>query len=155
MARLARIALLATLLIAAAALAACGDDNTEKNRYVRELTAAQERYQAEATKIDTNATATSTPTQDRRTLDRFADAIADAIAALRRIDAPPKLAAEHRRFIDVYLTWHEDVESFVRAIKTPTRRGLERAQRRIAAASLTFNESVREAGTDIDAKLAS
>ena len=155
MARLARIALLATLFIAAAALAACGADNTESNRYIRELTAAQMRYQTTATRIEMDATSTSSPRQDRRTLDRFTAAISDAISALRQIDVPPEVAREHRRFVGVFVTWHDDVSRFVAAIRNPTRRGVQRAQRRIAVANQAFNESLRRAGTDIDTKLAS
>lgn len=155
MARLARIAFLATLLIAAAALAACGGDTTEKNRYIRELIAAQTRYQTTAKRIGADATRTSTPRQDRRTLDRFTTAIVDAIAALRRIDVPSQVVVEHRRFVDVFVTWHDDLAHFVAAIKNPTRRGVRRAERRIAVANQTFNQRLRRAGTDIDAKLRS
>ncbi|MBA3748840.1 MAG: hypothetical protein H0W96_15310 [Solirubrobacterales bacterium] len=156
MARLARTAFLATLLIAAAALAACGGDTDEKNRYIRELTAAQTTYQATAERLEAGATTTSTPTEDRRTLDRFAAAINDTVAALRRIKVPPEVVAEHRRFVAVFVTWHDDVARFVAAVKNhPTRRGIKRAERRIAVANQTFNDRVRAAGIDIDAKLGS
>lgn len=154
MARLARIAFLATLLVAAATLSACGGDKQETDRYIRELTAAQTTYQTNAERIEAGATSTSTPREDRRTLDRFAAAILDTVAALRTIDVPPEVAAEHRRFVGVYVTWHADIVRFVAAIKNPTRRGIARAQRRIAVANQTFNASVRKAATDIDAKLA-
>jgi len=155
MARLARIAFLATLLLAATALAACGDDNTEKNAYVRELTEAQMRYQNNAKRIEAGATTTSTPRQDRRTLARFSEAIADTITALRAIKPPSQVAKEHAAFIDVFVAWHDDVARFTKAISKPTRTGVRRAQRRIAVANQTFNQSLRRAGTDIDAKLAS
>jgi uncharacterized lipoprotein YmbA len=155
MARLARTAFLATLVLAAAALAACGGDNAEKNRYVRELEAAQITYKTSAERIEADATQTSTPAQDRRTLDRFAAAIGQTIAALRRIDVPSEVAAEHRAFVAVFVTWQRDVTRFVAAIKRPTAAGVRRAQRRIAAANLTFNAGLRKAGTDIDAALAS
>lgn len=155
MARLARTAFLATLLIAAVAPAACGDDTEEKNRYVRDLTSAQTTYKRTAERIEAAATETSTPREDRRTLDRFAAAIGETIAALRRIDVPPELAAEHRRFVAVFVTWHEHIARFVAAISNPTRRGVERARRRIAVANDAFNQSLRQAGTDIDAKLRS
>ncbi|HEV7808060.1 MAG TPA: hypothetical protein VGO80_19750 [Solirubrobacteraceae bacterium] len=154
MARLARIAFLATLVIAAAALSACGDDTQQRNRYIRDLTAAQVTYKDTAQRLEADATTTSTPSQDRRTLDSFATAISDTIAALRRIDPPPEVAAEHRRFVDVFVTWHGDIARFVAAINHPTRRGVARAQRRIAVANQRFNERLRQAGTDIDAKLA-
>lgn len=155
MARLARIAFLATLLVVAATLAACGGATAAKNAYIRELTAAQTRYQATAKRIEAAATPTSTPRQDRRTLDRFGAAIADTIAALRRIDPPQKVVAEHNRFVDAFVTWHADIERFTAAIKHPTRRGVARAQRQIAAANAMFNRSLRRAGRSIDAKLAS
>jgi uncharacterized lipoprotein YmbA len=155
MARLARIAFLASLLIAAMALAACGGDNTEKNAYIRELTAAQTQYQMKAKAIGAGATPTSTPRQDRLTLDRFSEAIQATITALRAIKPPSEVTTEHQAFVAVFVTWHDDVERFTKAIAKPTRRGVQRAQRRIAAANQTFNQSLRRAGTDIDAKLAS
>jgi hypothetical protein len=154
MARPARTAFLATLLIAAVALAACGGANDRKDRYIRELTAAQTTYQATAKRIEAGATQTSSPRQDRRTLDRFAAAIADTIAALRRIDVPPKALAQHRRFVGVFVTWHDDVAHFVAAVKNPTRSGIRHAKRRIAIADLAFTRSLRKAGTEIDAALA-
>jgi hypothetical protein len=155
MARLARIAFLATLLVAAGALAACGGDTTDDNRYIRELIAAQTRYQTTAKRIGASATETSTPGQDRRTLDRFATAIADTIASLRMIDVPARVSVEHRRFVDVFVTWHDDLTRFMAAIRNPTRRGVKRAERRIAVANEAFNQRLRRAGTDIDAKLRS
>jgi hypothetical protein len=154
MARLARTAFLATLVIAVAALSACGDDSQYKNRYIRDLTSAQLAYKETALRLGAAATTTSSPRQDQRTLDSFAAAIADTIAALRRIDVPPDVVAEHRRFVDVFVTWHDDVQRFTAALRNPTRTGVRRAQRQIAAANLTFNRSLRQAGTDIDAKLA-
>ncbi len=155
MARLARTAFLATLFIAAVALAACGDDTNEKNRYIRELTAAQTNYKTTAERIETGATQASTPREDRRTLDRFAAAIGDAITALRAIEVPPEVVAEHRRFVAVFVTWHDDIARFVAAIKKPTRKGVERARRMIAVANQAFNQRLRQAGADIDSKLAS
>jgi hypothetical protein len=150
----ARTAFLATLLIAAVALAACGGANDRKDRYIRELTAAQTTYQASAKRIEAGATQTSTPRQDRRTLDRFAVAIADTIAALRTIDVPAEAVAQHRRFVDVFVTWHEDVAHFVAAVANPTHSGIRRAEQRIAVAQLAFSRSLRKAGSDIDAALA-
>jgi len=155
MARLARTAFLATLLVAALALAACGGDNTDKNAYIRELTAAQTQYQTKAKRIEEDATPTSTPSQDRRTLGRFAAVIGETIAALRAIKPPREVNAEHKAFVDVFVNWHDDVERFTKAIAKPTRNGVERAQRQIAVANQTFNQSLRQAGTNIDAKLAS
>ncbi|MDX6718518.1 MAG: hypothetical protein QOJ63_772 [Solirubrobacteraceae bacterium] len=155
MARLARIAFLATLLTTAAALAACGGDTTEDNRYIRELIAAQIRYEMTAKRIGESATQTSTARQDRRTLEHFAAAIVDTIASLRRIDVPANVVAEHRRFVDVFVTWHDDLRRFVEAIRNPTRRGVRRAERRIAVANQAFNQRLRRAGTDIDTKLRS
>ena len=155
MARLARIASLATLVLAAAALVACGDDNTDRNRYVRELTAAQSKFQSNQERLEADATSSSSARQNRRALTRFEDAIAATIAALRRIDVPPEVAAEHKRFVGVFVAWHDDVARFVAAVENATPRSFERARKRIAAATVTFNESSREAATDIDDALAS
>ena len=153
MARIARMALRATLLIAVVAVAACGGASEESNRYITKLTAAQERFQRAATKLGAEPTTSSTPRQDRQTLSRYADAIADTIVALRAIDVPSEVVAEHRRLIAAFTTWHRDIQRFIAAIEQPTSSGLARARRRIAAATVTFNESARQAGIDIDAKL--
>lgn len=155
MARLARIASLATLLFAATALAACGGDNTEKNRYIDQLTTAQTRFQTTQERFEADATKSSTASQNRAALTRFATAIADTVDALRRIDVPAQVAAEHRRFIGVFVTWHDDVARFAAAIRKPTPRAFERARRRIATATATFNRNSRDAATQIDAKLES
>jgi hypothetical protein len=149
---MARIAFLATLLIAAAALAACGN-NTDAEDYIRELTAAQMTFQRTAIELGAQPTKTSTPSQDRRTLNRYAKAIDDTIAELRTIEVPPEVSAEHRELVNAFVTWHADIERFIAAIEKPTARGLRRARRRIAAATVTFNESAKQAGLDIDAKL--
>jgi hypothetical protein len=154
MARTAWIASVATLLIATLALLACGDDNTEKNRYLEELTAAQMRFQTDQEQLEADATRSNSVQANRRALNRFADAIEDTITALRRIDVPPEVAAEHRRFVGVFVTWRSDVERFVGALKDATPASFKLARRRIAAATMTFNERSREAATKIDAKLA-
>jgi hypothetical protein len=154
MARLARIAFLATLLLAAGALAACGDDSTEHSRYVDQLTAAHNAYTKTDRMLNAAITPTSTPRQDRRTLDRLTAAIDVAIARLRRIDVPPEVTSEHRRYVGVFETWHGDVEDVVAAIDAPTPSGIKRADRRFAAASRRFNKSVIDAGAAIDHKLA-
>lgn len=153
---LARIAMLAALLVAAGAFAACGgDDNTEKNRYIRELTAAQTSFQATQKRLESDAKKSRTPRQNRRALDRFAGAISDTIASLRKIDAPTRVAPEHRRFIGVFVTLHDDVSRFLKAVRNPTPGGFERARRRIDGATATFNDRSHAAALDIDKKLAS
>lgn len=154
MARTARIASVATLLIAALALSACGDDNTEKNRYLDALTTAQMRFQTDQEQLEADATKSSSARANRRALDRFADAIGDTITALRRIDVPAEVTAEHRRFVGVFVSWRADVKRFVSAIENATPSSFKLARRRIAAATTTFNERSREAATKIDAKLA-
>ncbi len=154
MARIARIASLAALLIAAVALAACGGGNADKQRYLDELTAAQMRFQTDQEQLEADATKSTSSQANRRALNSFATAIKDTIEALRSIDVPPEVAAEHRRFVGVYVTWRNDVRRFIDAIKNATPKSFERARRRIAAATTTFNERSREAATKIDAKLA-
>ena len=149
----ARIALRATFLIAAVALAACGGGSDESNRYIRELTTAQQNFQRKAIQLGAEPTKTTTPRQDRRTLRRYAAAIADTITALRAIEVPSEVVAEHGRLVSAFATWHRDIERFIAAISKPTAAGLRRARQRIAAATVTFNARSRQAGIDIDAKL--
>lgn len=154
MARTARIASVATLLIATLALSACGNDNTEKNRYLEELATAQMRFQTDQEQLGADATKSNSAQSNRQALNRFADAIGSTITALRRIDVPPEVVAEHRRFVGVFVTWRSGVERFVSALRNATPASFKIARRRIAAATTTFNERSREAATKIDAKLA-
>jgi hypothetical protein len=156
MAWLARIATLALLLVAAGAFAACGGgDNTEENRYIRELTAAQTRFQTTQERLESDARKSKTPRQNRRALDRFAGAISDTIISLRKIDAPARIVPEHRRFIGVFVTLYDDVARFLKAVRNPTPGGFERARRRIAGATATFNDRSHAAAVQIDKKLGS
>ncbi len=155
MARLARIALLAVLLVAAGAFAACGDDNTEENRYLTELNAAQTAFASTQKRLAADATTSRTPRQNRRALDRFSGAISETIVALRGIDAPSKVAPQHRRYIGVFEKLRDDVARFRVAVSNPTSSSLARARRRIAGATLAFDRSANAAAADIDAKLAS
>jgi len=139
------------MLVAALALGACGGDNEERNRYVRELNVVQKRYADTVEKI--SVTKTSSVRQDERSLARYEAAITDTVVALRGISAPPEVASEHRRFVSVWVRLRDDVAQASEAIRNPTPRGIERAQRRIATANDLFNEGSRRASAAIDAKL--
>ena len=154
MARIARTAFLATLLIAAVALAACGGDNTRRNRYITRAHRGAGELPAGGDEARRGADEDHDAAPGPPTLTRYADAIADTIAALRAIDVPSEVVAEHRRLVArVHDLARRHRSASSPAIEQADRSGLRRARRRIAAATVTFNESARQAGIDIDAKL--
>jgi len=153
---LARIAMLAALLVAAGAFAACGgSDNTEENRYLTDLNAAQTRFATTQKRLQADATTSSTARQSRRALDRFSVAISNTIATLRAIDAPARVVPQHRRYIGAFVKLRDDVARFRATVRNPTKRSLARARRQIAGETLAFDRSARAAAADIDAELAS
>lgn len=150
----ATIATLSWLLVAALALGACGgSDREQKNAYVREVNAAQERFAQTVTSVSEKITPKSSATQDRRTLERFRKAIADVVERLRGVDAPEDVKAEHARLVEAMSGFGADIERATDALRDPDSRKIAEAQRAIAAATQTVNLRIDEAIAAINQKL--
>jgi hypothetical protein len=94
--------LVTVLLLAALALVltACGKDETkQRNAYAAAVNQAQSNFAASFRSLSDRITSTTTPTQGRRTLQGFENAVDAVVRDLRAIDAPPKVRPLHRRLI--------------------------------------------------------
>lgn len=150
---LPRIGSLATALVVVATLAACGEDGAAKNDYVDQVNVAQTRYASTATKIKQQITTTSTPQQDRSALTRYVGAIDTLLSTLRSIKVPGEVNAEHGRLVAATADLRGEVAQIAKQLRSATTRVLADAQRKLGAATITFNSTVSAATDAINTKL--
>jgi len=152
---LARIALLATAIVLAVAVGACGgqQDSSAKNDYVKQVNAAQTRFASAAKSAGQQITRTSSASQDRRTLDRFGSTIEDLVVTLRAIKAPTDVRGEHGRLVAAMTGHRDEVARATARLRSPTTRELAEVQRQLSAATITVNADLSSATGAINAKL--
>jgi len=151
---LARIALLATAIVLAVALGACGaQDSAAKNDYVKQVNAAQTQFASAATRVKQEITKKSSARQDRRTLDGFVRTIDTLVGRLRAIKVPGDVRAEHGRLVAVLADHGEEVTQITTTMRSPTTTGLEDVQRKLGAATITVNANLTSATASINSKL--
>jgi len=151
---LARIALLATAIVLAVALGACGaQDSAAKNDYVKQVNAAQTQFASAATRVKQEITKMSSARQDRRALDRFVSTIDTLVGRLRAIKVPGDVRAEHGRLVAVLADHGEEVTQITTTMRSPTTTVLEDVQRKLSAATITVNANLTSATASINSKL--
>jgi len=151
---LARIALLATAIVLAAALGACGtQDSAAKNDYVKQVNAAQTQFASAATRVKLQITKMSSAAHDRRALDRFVSTIDTLAGRLRAIKVPGDVRAEHGRLVAVMADHSEEVSQITETMRSPTTTVLEDVQRKLSAATITVNANLSSATASINSKL--
>lgn len=156
MSRAPRVICTITLLLGAIALSACGDeaDSREaKNGYVGEVNAAQTAFASQVTTVSQQITDKSSPTQDRRTLERFEKAIADVVTQLREIKVPEGVRAEHKQLVAAMTDFGKEIKKATLALRDPDRRSIAEAQRAITTATQTVNGQIDAAIAAINSKL--
>ena len=89
------------LIVVALALVAagCGTDTKAANDYVDAVNQAQNHFAPKFDQLSGQITSTSTPAQDRQTLDGFRQAIDKVVADFRAVKAPDKVKALHDKLI--------------------------------------------------------
>jgi ABC-type glycerol-3-phosphate transport system substrate-binding protein len=116
-ARRAGLALLLLLLTMAGALAGCGGGDTDKkNAYVDEVNAAQQSFATTFEQLSTRITSSSTPTQDKRTLQGFQKAIDKTTAQLQGVEPPGSVKQLHQQLIDEISSYGAAITKFEDAL---------------------------------------
>jgi hypothetical protein len=142
--------------LAALALGACGDESNSreaKNAYVREVNVAQTQFATTVTNVSQQITPKSSPTQDRRTLERFETAIDDVVQKLRGIDVPGDVETEHKQLIAAMTGFGAEIEKATAALRDPDTRSIAEAQRAISSATQNVNGQIDAAIAAINSKL--
>jgi len=147
----------ATALLIGAVLAGCGGDNgtDAENAYVGAVNAAQDRFvRGEAAVQQSITTATSTPRQDRATLDRFAAVVARALTELKAIAPPASVRALHGKLVAALAGYQRVIAEHRAATRSGDPRVLIAARTRFSTDAEAVNTRVQQVITQINAKLA-
>ncbi len=151
-----RMVVVVAPILAALALAACGDSGTassDKNAYAEKVNDAQTTFATTVTSVARGAGAKSSVSRQQRTLRRFETAIDGVVADLKKIDAPEEVTDEHEQLIAVLSRFGSDISQANDAMRNPTPRTIAAAQRRVQAATQSVNSRVNAAIAAINAKL--
>lgn len=79
--------------------AGCGGDHEQDNAYVDTVNRAQDDFASTFDRLSSRITSTSTPTQDRRTLQGFRAAVDRVVAQLRAVEVPGRVRELHARLV--------------------------------------------------------
>jgi hypothetical protein len=107
-----------------------GGGDGDRARYVATVNAAQKDFRLRFDRLSNGITATSTPAQGRRMLDRFQIALDGAIRRLRVARPPAGVQALHRQLIAALAAYGRPIDRARRAFGS---RG-ERSRRRASCA---------------------
>jgi hypothetical protein len=132
--------------VALAAAGCGGDDTKEANAYVAATDQAVTTFEGTFKSLQSDFTATSTPEQDVKTLDRFGAAVQTTVQSLRAIRPPTEVSALHQRLVAA-------VESY-QAVIEKARTGFTAVNTRtVIAARTRFSEALTEVTTKISAQI--
>lgn len=144
-------------LLVSAALVACGaaegNSTEDKNAYVERINAAQRTYAMTVTNVKKSVTPTSTPRQDRRTIERFQTAIAEILETLRTIKVPSDVRKEHGQLVAVFTRLDKDIALAAKTLRERTVQAVAEAQRLLGAATVTVNTKLATARQAINRRL--
>ena len=151
MSRLLWIAALMLSLLATLALGACGgggesSDVEEKNAYVRELNAAQSDFRSSAEEMSEQRIPAANSAKIRL-VQRLEGAVDEVVKAMRGIDVPGDVRAEHQQLIDTMTGFRTAVQQL-----TQTYRGGD--ARKLRAAIATFKAAQVKTDTRVNATIA-
>jgi hypothetical protein len=136
------------LVLAALALVAagCGGDTDKKNDYVNAVNAAQTKFQTTFDRLQADITATSTPRQDRATLDRFRKAVDTVVAELRAIKPPGSVKTLHSQLISQVSGYGAEIDRAKTAFAS-------RDPQKVIAANTKFASAVTKVSQKITATI--
>jgi hypothetical protein len=137
-------ALAAVAVVAlAAALAGCGSGDADvRNAYVGSASHAVAGFQNAFGSLQSDVRATSTPAQDRRTLDRFGAAADRLAAALGDIRPPGVVRSLHARLIAEVRSYRTLIDRARRGFAAPDPRAVITARTTFSAAVERVNAQI-------------
>ena len=143
------------LALAALALGACGgnDDRDARNAYVGKVNAVQNEFADTVRTVSEQITPKSSSKQDRKTLDQFQKAIADAVKNLKGIDVPDNVQSEHDQLVAAMSNFGRQIQEATAALQNPDSAKIAEAQRTIQTATQTVNLRIDAAIAAINSKL--
>lgn len=112
-----RAVLLPLLAALALGAAACGDDVEKSNDYVDAVNRAQNSFAQTFDRLNAQITSTSSPKEDRATLERFRAAIDRVVGDLRRVEPPDKVKELHGELIGEISGYGKEIDKARKAFR--------------------------------------
>ena len=142
------------LLIAVLALAACGSSDTkEANRYVGQVNEIQNDVAAKFRAAGAAISPTATTEANDKALQQFDAAVTSAVARLKGVDAPDKVAALHARLVQAVDGYHASIAAARRALRAKNQAALTRAQTAFSAGTTKISALITTTIEAINGKL--
>ena len=148
-------AALAVLLVAIAALAAagCGGDVKKNNEYVDSVNRAQNEFASTFDRLNAQITATTSPAEDRATLQRFRVAIDQVVKDLRAVTPPGKVKALHQDLIGEISSYGVELRKARKAFASQDPAKVIAAQTQLVTAVTTVSTRINATIDQINKKL--
>jgi hypothetical protein len=142
------------LVLAALALAAAGCSSSEQaNGYVNDVNRAQKSFADRISELTAGVSATSTPEQDRRVLDRYGQAVDEVVGRLRGLQPPDGVAGLHDELIGEIGRYGTTVGRFRRRLTSSDPRAVLDAQAAFQREASSISASVNRTLREIDREL--
>ena len=148
-----RLPLLPLVAVLAIAVSGCGNDNKAANDYVNAVNRAQNDFAATFDKLSGQITSTSSPAQDRKTLDGFKQAVDKVVADLRAIDVPTKVRPLHDRLVGEMSAYGKEIDKAKAAFAGDDRQAIINAQNDLRSAVTRVSTQINQTIDAINKKL--
>ena len=145
---------LPAVAVTAVLLVGCGGDDAEDaNRYVNAVNQAQNGFAQTVDRLSGRISASSSPSQDRRTLRSFNGAVTDVVGDLRAIDPPKDVEALHRRLVADMGAYGLQVRRATSTLGSDDPRRLVAAQQKLLKATDTVTNRINTTISAINRRL--
>jgi hypothetical protein len=135
-----RVLPLILAVVAALALPACGnDDSEERNAYAGKLNRAQTDFAKSFRDLSGEIGSARTPGQGRRTLQGFETAVDGVVADLRAIRPPAGMGTLHQRLIDQIAGYGREIRTAKEAYASSSPRRILEAQTALVNATTAIS----------------
>jgi hypothetical protein len=142
-------ALALTLLVAAG----CGSQHKDENAYVDAVNKAQTDFSTTFEKLSSRITSTSTPGQDRRTLQGFQDAIDSVVRHLKAVKAPQRVQPLHEQLVSEISSYGDQITKAKKAFASRSASKIVKAQTDLVSAVTRVSAEINKTIDQINQKL--
>jgi hypothetical protein len=153
MPKLIRALVVAALAFSLVAATGCGDSNKEKNAYVDAVNKAQTDFSTTFDRLSRQITSTSTPGQDRRTLQGFQHAIDGVVHDLKAVKAPDGVRPLHQRLISEISSYGDQIAKAQKAFASHEASKIVKAQTDLVSAVTQVSADINRTIDQINQRL--
>jgi hypothetical protein len=141
------------LAVTAVAASGCGSDTKASNDYVDAVNRAQNGFAASFDRLSSRITSTSSPAQDRRTLDGFKRAVDRTVGQLRAIDVPTRVKPLHAQLVNEIAAYGREIDKAKRAFASGSPQAILKAQTQLVSAVTRVSGQINRTIDQINRKL--